>query len=113
MTGTDKYWLVYRCRAGWHAVGPYPGRVAAREAAGLLICPAEAYVISGAVLDTLARRWRRSGRHPRRGARQQPGNATGALRGSRIGGHARAAQGRPTPLPPGRCGVLPEAARAG
>jgi hypothetical protein len=61
MTGTN-YWLVYRCGARWHAVGPYCGRGAAREAAGRLPCR-EAYVVPGTVLDTLARRWRRAGCH--------------------------------------------------
>jgi hypothetical protein len=53
-----KYWLVYRCRARWRASGPYSGSDVAREAAGLLLCQAEAYVVPGAMLDTLRQRWR-------------------------------------------------------
>ena len=52
-----KYWLVYRCRTHWRASGPYVGADAAREAARLLLCQAEAYVVPGAMLDTLGRRW--------------------------------------------------------
>ena len=55
---TGKYWLVYRCSTHWRASGPYSGADAAREAAGLLLCQAEAYVVPGAILDTLGRRWR-------------------------------------------------------
>lgn len=50
------YWLVYRA-GGWHASGPYPEAGAARQAARLLPCQAEAYVIPGAVLYTLTWRW--------------------------------------------------------
>jgi hypothetical protein len=54
-----KYWLIYRSHTRWRASGPYFGADAAREAARLLLCQAEAYVVPGAMLDTLGRRWRR------------------------------------------------------
>jgi hypothetical protein len=59
MSRTEKYWLIYRCHARWHASGPYPGAGAARQAAALLLCRTEAYVVSGAVLDTLGRHQRK------------------------------------------------------
>jgi hypothetical protein len=55
MSRTGKYWLVYRGRARWWVSGPFAGASAAREAAGLLLCRTEAYVVPGAVLDTLGR----------------------------------------------------------
>jgi hypothetical protein len=55
MSRTAKYWLIYWCRARWHASGPLPEAGAARQPA--CCCRAGTYVIPGAVLDTLTWRW--------------------------------------------------------
>jgi hypothetical protein len=60
MSRIGKYWLVYRCRARWLVSGPYSGASTAREAAGLLLCRTETYVVPGAVLDTLGRHERKA-----------------------------------------------------
>jgi hypothetical protein len=62
MSKDGKYWLVYRVRAHWRARGPYQGAGEARQAARLMPCRTDAYVVPCGVLDALRRRWRASAR---------------------------------------------------
>jgi hypothetical protein len=58
MSKAGKYWLVYRCRARWRVSGPYQRASDARQAARLLPCRTDAYVVPCGVMDALRRRWR-------------------------------------------------------